>query len=78
MDELERQIRDAVADIPGIAALLLFGSRARGTARPDSDLDLAVLPTAAEPSGRSVRHRKPLERARRLPRQARELPATQS
>ena len=46
--ELERRIRDAVADVPGIAALLIFGSRARGTARPTSDLDLAVLPTAEE------------------------------
>ncbi len=47
MSDLERQIRDAVADIPGIAVLLLFGSRARGTARPDSDLDIAVLPDGA-------------------------------
>ncbi len=46
--ELETQICDAVADVPGIAALLLFGSRGRGTARPTSDLDLAVLPTAKE------------------------------
>lgn len=43
--ELER-IRQAVEEIPGIDALLVFGSRARGTARPDSDLDIAFLPTA--------------------------------
>lgn len=30
---------------PDIAAAWLFGSRARGDARPDSDFDLAVLPT---------------------------------
>lgn len=30
--------------IPGIAALSVFGSRANGTARPDSDLDVAILP----------------------------------
>ena len=27
----------------GVAAVVLFGSRAQGTARPDSDLDLAVI-----------------------------------
>lgn len=27
----------------GVAAVYLFGSRARGTARPDSDVDLGVL-----------------------------------
>lgn len=46
MATLDDEIRDAVAAIPGIAALLIFGSRARGTHRPDSDLDIAVLPTA--------------------------------
>ena len=33
-------IRDAV---PGVQAVYIFGSRARGDAGPDSDLDLAVL-----------------------------------
>lgn len=28
--------------VPGIATVILFGSLARGTARPDSDLDIAV------------------------------------
>lgn len=46
MATLDDEIRDAVVAIPGIAALLIFGSRARGTHRPDSDLDIAVLPTA--------------------------------
>ena len=39
-----QEVRDAVREVPGIAALLVFGSRARGTARPDSDLDVAFLP----------------------------------
>ena len=30
-------------NLPDLTAVYLFGSRARGTARPDSDLDLAVL-----------------------------------
>ena len=38
------RIREAVEEIPGIAALLIFGSRARGKARPNSDLDVAFLP----------------------------------
>lgn len=43
---IEDRIRPAVEDIPGIAVLLVFGSRARGDERPDSDLDIAVLPEA--------------------------------
>jgi len=31
---------------PDVAAAWLFGSRARGDARPESDIDLAVLPAA--------------------------------
>ena len=41
-----KRVRKAVQAIPGISALLVFGSRARGTARPDSDLDVAFLPAA--------------------------------
>lgn len=37
----------AVADLPEIRLAWLFGSQARGTARPDSDLDVAVLVDAA-------------------------------
>lgn len=36
-------IERVVGRHPGVALAYLFGSRARGTARPDSDLDLAVL-----------------------------------
>jgi uncharacterized protein len=44
--ELDREIAYAIQAIPGIAALALFGSRASGRERPDSDLDVAVLPAA--------------------------------
>lgn len=33
--------------LPGLRLLYVFGSRARGDARPDSDLDLAVLADGA-------------------------------
>lgn len=44
MEELETEVRRAVEGVPGIAALLIFGSRARGDAGAMSDLDIAVLP----------------------------------
>lgn len=36
-------LRDALRDVPGIDAAFVFGSVARGNARPDSDIDLLVL-----------------------------------
>lgn len=57
MSALEQRVREAVADVPGIAVLLVFGSRARGAERADSDLDVAVLPEAggADEEGESLR-----------------------
>jgi predicted nucleotidyltransferase len=40
--ERERALRDAVEAAAGVDFALLFGSRASGAARPDSDWDLAV------------------------------------
>ncbi len=52
MSDLDLQILDAVAEIPGISVMLLFGSRARGNHRPDSDLDVAVIPRIDDPRTR--------------------------
>lgn len=43
-----RQMADALAALPGIVAVSLGGSRARGTHRPDSDFDLGVYYRAGE------------------------------
>jgi hypothetical protein len=38
---LERAV-DALSDLPGLVALVLGGSQARGRARPDSDIDIGL------------------------------------
>ena len=41
-----RQLSEVVADLkklPYVQAIILFGSQARGTARQDSDIDIAVI-----------------------------------
>lgn len=48
LDRLDRLVQWLSAE-PGVLAAWLFGSRARGDARPDSDVDLAIL--ASAPSG---------------------------
>jgi predicted nucleotidyltransferase len=50
-DPLHDRLRGALATVPRLRLAILFGSRARGNARPDSDVDVAIL---AEPplSGR--------------------------
>lgn len=44
-DEIVRRIVDAIHP----QRIILFGSRARGDARPDSDLDLLVIADSSEP-----------------------------
>jgi predicted nucleotidyltransferase len=46
---------DALRTQPAVVAAWLFGSRARGTARPESDVDLALL--VREPSEPGLRPR---------------------
>jgi len=41
--DLTQRLRAAVAGVPGLTLLLLHGSRARGTERPESDWDFAYL-----------------------------------
>jgi len=43
VDPTEQAIAEAIAQEPAVQAALLFGSRARGDARPDSDWDVALL-----------------------------------
>jgi predicted nucleotidyltransferase len=42
------EIAAEVADTPGVEAVVLGGSRARGHARPDSDIDLGIYYASAE------------------------------
>jgi uncharacterized protein len=48
MKFLDDEITRRAEPIEGISSLLVFGSRARGTERPDSDLDVAVLPSVGD------------------------------
>jgi hypothetical protein len=50
--DIDECIRTAAGEIPGIAVLAVFGSRARGDARRDSDLDVAVLPELSQGASR--------------------------
>lgn len=50
------RFRRKVAQRFGIEAMILFGSRARGHPRPDSDVDLIVV-------GRRFRRKNPIDRA---------------
>lgn len=53
MDELVPQLASALAPLVQVRVAWLFGSRATGQARPDSDLDVAVaFPRALDAAGR--------------------------
>jgi predicted nucleotidyltransferase len=52
MEDLDAAIVRSVEDLPGLDILLLFGSRARGTARPDSDLDVGILTRSQDSNDR--------------------------
>lgn len=55
IQDLQRASCQAVKDCPAIEAVLLFGSRARQSHRPDSDWDIAVLVRRDSPDERSER-----------------------
>lgn len=44
MTEAHDRIRQVLLEGPPLRLALLFGSRARKSARPDSDVDIAILP----------------------------------
>ena len=52
---LRRTAAEAVGSIPGIEAVVLYGSRARGTARATSDWDVAILSHASPDDERAAR-----------------------
>ena len=47
-NELLERLRQALARGPKLRLAILFGSRARGGARPDSDVDIAILPASSD------------------------------
>ena len=52
-----RAVARCVSRHPGIQAAYIFGSVAQGRARPDSDLDIAVLLDRPIPDARALRYR---------------------
>lgn len=42
-EPIERALHDVAAATPGLDLAIVFGSMARGTARPGSDLDVAIV-----------------------------------
>lgn len=55
-EEVAKPVVDRiVAEFPEVERIILFGSRARGDARPDSDWDfLVVMPSLLRPTERGV------------------------
>jgi len=50
--EIESRIAKALGTFPEVTFAYLFGSRARGDARPDSDVDVAISVLEGENTGR--------------------------
>lgn len=57
LDQIEPAVRDFVAAKPEIDAAYVFGSIASGAARPDSDVDIAVLVSNAATAEDLFRYR---------------------
>lgn len=55
--ELEKRLRQLLEQFPEIAVAVLFGSHQTGRARPDSDLDVAILPSERCESRRKLQAR---------------------
>lgn len=51
-DPIDNEILEVLGGLRGIDALAIFGSRACGRSRPDSDLDVAVLTVDINPAAR--------------------------
>ena len=48
--DLDRHLAEVFRDVPGVVAVYIFGSVARGQERPASDVDVAVLFAERPPS----------------------------
>ena len=42
VDHIIEQITEELREIPGVIGVVLGGSRAKGTAKPDSDIDIGI------------------------------------
>ena len=63
-DDLVATLRDAIAQAPPMRLVVLFGSRARDRARPDSDVDVGIVPVdAALPLGAELALQSALSKA---------------
>lgn len=62
LEEIEERLRRVLAERADVAAVYLFGSTARGTRRPASDVDVGVL-FRGEPPERDSPEHLDLERA---------------
>src|SRR5690606_19741186 len=49
IERIQQAVTDRLGADPSVATVYLFGSRARGTARPHSDVDLGLLYRGAAP-----------------------------